>query len=262
LAMPASFDSNIFSLVDRGFIYAIAHVRGGLEKGERWYNAGRHERKVNTFTDFIAVADHLSMAGYTSPGRIIARGDSAGGLLMGAVANTRPDLFAGIIARVPFVDVLNSMLDESLPLTVSDFSEWGDPIRDPVAHRTIAGYAPYENVAAQPYPPMLVTAGISDSRVQYWEQAKWVAKIRATQTNDTRIVLITRMEAGHFGVAGRFAGLDEVALIQAFALDCAGMHRPDEAVAHEALRPLQKIVPAHRSADAEPQIDGSPTRVS
>ena len=239
-ALPALFDSNILSLVDRGFVHAIAHVRGGTEKGERWRNAGRRERKVNTFTDFIAVAEYLSTAGYTSPGRIVACGDSAGGLLVGAVSNMRPDLFAGIIARVPFVDVLNTMLDESLPLTVAEFAEWGDPIRDVAAYQIIASYAPYENVAAQPYPHMLVTAGISDYRVQYWEQAKWVAKIRAMQTNDARIALVTRMSAGHFGVAGRFAELDEVGLIQAFALEVAGMRRPSEPVA--ATIPLgQKI---------------------
>ena len=205
----ATFDSNVLSLVDRGFVYAIAHVRGGIEKGERWRNAGRRHNKINTFTDFIAVAEHLIKTGYTSRGRIVARGDSAGGLLMGAVANMRPDLFAGIVARVPFVDALNTMLDESLPLTVTDFPEWGDPIRDVAAYRTIAGYAPYENVKAQAYPHMLVTAGISDPRVQYWEPAKWVAKLRAMKTNDARIVLITQMTAGHSGPSGRFVELDE-----------------------------------------------------
>lgn len=143
-------------------VYAIAHVRGGLEKGERWRDAGRRANKLNTFTDFIAVAEYLNKAGYAAHGRIVARGDSAGGLLMGAVANMRPDLFAGMVARVPFVDVLNTMLDESLPLTVSDFSEWGDPIRDVTAYRTVASYAPYENIVARPYPHMLVTAGLSD----------------------------------------------------------------------------------------------------
>ena len=193
-----------------------------LEKGERWRNAGRRENKINTFTDFIAVAEHLIKTGYTARGRIVARGDSAGGLLMGAVANMRPDLFAGMIARVPFVDALNTMLDETLPLTVSDFPEWGDPIRDVAAYRTIAGYSPYDNVKAQAYPHMLVTAGISDPRVQYWEPAKWVAKLRAMKTNDARIALVTRIAAGHFGAAGRFVELDEVALIQAFALDVTG----------------------------------------
>jgi oligopeptidase B len=219
---PTEFDSNILSLVDRGMVYAIAHVRGGIEKGERWRNAGRLANKENTFNDFIAAAEHLGRAGYAAPGRIVARGASAGGLLMGVIANRRPDLFAGIVARVPFVDALNTMLDESLPLTVSDRPEWGDPLHDPNAYRTIAGYSPYENVAARPYPHMLVTASMSDPRVQYWEPAKWVARIRALQTNDARVALVTNMAAGHYGAAGRFAELDEVALIQAFALDVTG----------------------------------------
>jgi oligopeptidase B len=247
---PTSFDSKILSLVDRGFVYAIAHVRGGLEKGERWRDAGRRANKPNTFADFIAVAEHLSKAGYSAPGRIVARGDSAGGLLMGVVANMRPDLFAGIIARVPFVDALNTMLDESLPLTVSDFPEWGDPVRDVAAYRNIAGYAPYENVKAQSYPHMLVTAGISDPRVQYWEPAKWVAKIRATQTNDARIALVTRMSAGHFGVAGRFEELDEVGLIQAFALDAVGLAQLD-AAAERDLPPPSEVI-GTRPAPARP----------
>jgi oligopeptidase B len=217
-----SFDENVLSLVDRGFVYAIAHVRGGLEKGERWRNAGRRQNKVNTFNDFIAVAEHLINAGYSRPGKIVARGDSAGGLLMGVVANMRPDLFAGIVARVPFVDALNTMLDDTLPLTVSDFPEWGNPIDDIAAYRSIASYAPYENVRRQPYPDMLVTAGLSDPRVQYWEETKWVAKIRALKTNDARIALVTRLSAGHFGAAGRYKELEEVAMIQAFALDVVG----------------------------------------
>jgi oligopeptidase B len=247
---PISFDSKILSLVDRGMVYAIAHVRGGLEKGERWHDAGRRANKPNTFTDFIAVAEYLNKAGYAAPGRIVARGDSAGGLLMGAVANMRPDLFAGIVARVPFVDVLNTMLDESLPLTVSDFSEWGDPIRDVAPYRTIADYAPYENVVAQRYPHILVTAGISDPRVQYWEPAKWVAKLRARKTNDARIALVIRMSAGHFGAAGRFEELDEVGLIQAFALDVTGLHRPHELAARDAPRPSTVI--GTRTAPARP----------
>jgi oligopeptidase B len=222
------FDANMLSLVDRGFVYAIGHIRGGLEKGERWRNAGRRENKMNTFNDFITVAEHLIKAGYSKAGYIVARGDSAGGLLMGTVANMRPDLFAGIIARVPFVDALNTMLDDTLPLTVSDFPEWGNPIDDVAAYRMIARYAPYENVKRQAYPNMLVTAGISDPRVQYWEEAKWVAKIRAMKTNDARIALVTRMSAGHFGAAGRFEWLDEVALLQGFALDVTGTVRADE----------------------------------
>ena len=253
-----SFDANVLSLVNRGFVYAIAHIRGGLEKGKRWHNAGRLQNKRNTFDDFIAAAEHLSKAGYTAPGHIVARGDSAGGLLMGVVANMRPDLFAGLVARVPYVDVLNTMLDDSLPLTVNEFPEWGNPIEDVAAYRTIAGYAPYENVAAQPYPHILVTAGISDVRVQYWEPAKWVAKIRAMKTNDARIALVTRMSAGHFGAAGRFEGLDEVALIQAFALDVAGIHRADDAVARDAPPPAQVFSP--RPALLRPSDGASPKR--
>jgi oligopeptidase B len=245
---PISFDSKILSLVDRGMVYAIAHVRGGLEKGERWRDAGRRANKPNTFTDFIAVAEYLNKAGYAAPGRIVARGDSAGGLLMGAVANMRPDLFAGIVARVPFVDVLNTMLDETLPLTVSDFSEWGDPIRDVATYRTMAEYAPYENVVAQPYPQILVTTGLSDPRVQYWEPAKWVAKLRARKTNDACIALVVRMSAGHFGAAGRFEELDEVGLIQAFALDVTGLHRPRERVTRD--EPRKSTVIGARTAPA------------
>ena len=203
--------------------HAIAHIRGGLEKGERWRNAGA-ARTDQFVQDFIAVAEYLISGGYTARGRIVARGDSAGGLLMGAVANMR-DLFAGMIAR-PFVDAVNTMLDNTLPLTVSDFPEWGNPIEDVAAYRTIAGYSPYDNVAAQAYPPMLVTAGLSDPRVQYWEPAKWVARLRAMKTNDSRIALVTRTSAGHFGAAGRFTELDEVALIQAFALDVTGARGP------------------------------------
>jgi oligopeptidase B len=163
--------------------------------------------------------------------------------VIGAVANVRPDLFAGMIARVPFVDALNTTLDDSLPLTVGDFTEWGDPIRDPAAYRVIASYSPYDNVSAHPYPDMLVTAGIRDPRVPYWEPAKWVAKIRAMKTNDSRTVLVTNMSAGHHDVAGRFAGLDEVALIQAFALEATGMRRPNDALAGKAPPPAQAIAP-------------------
>jgi oligopeptidase B len=223
----ATFDANVLSLVDRGFVYAIAHVRGGIEKGERWRNAGRRANKINTFTDFIAVAEHLINGGYTARGRIVARGDSAGGLLIGAVANMRGDLFAGMIARVPFVDALNTMLDETLPLTAGDFPEWGDPIRDIKAYRTIASYSPYDNVKAQAYPHMLVTTGISDPRVQYWEPAKWVAKLRAMKTNDVRVVLITQLAAGHSGASGRFVELDEAARLAAFALDVTGWREPE-----------------------------------
>jgi oligopeptidase B len=242
-AFPAAFDSKLFPLVDRGFVYAIAHVRGGLEKGERWRNAGRLENKIHTFEDFIAVAEYMTKSGYSAPGRIVARGDSAGGLLMGAVANMRPGLFAGIVARVPFVDALNTTLDDSLPLTVGDFPEWGDPIRDVAAYRQIARYSPYDNVSARAYPHMLVTAGIRDPRVPYWEPAKWVAKLRAMRTNDARIMLVTNMRTGHFDVPGRFASLEEVALIQAFALDVTGLHRPEASSAADAPTPADAIAP-------------------
>jgi oligopeptidase B len=257
-AFRASFDANLFSLVDRGFVYAIAHVRGGLEKGERWRNAGRLHNKRNSFSDFIAAAEHLIASGYTSAGRIVARGDSAGGLLVGAVANQRPDLFAGIIARVPFVDALNSTLDESLPLTAGDFTEWGDPIRDAAAYRTIAAYSPYDNVAHLPYPHFLVTAGLRDHRVPYWEPAKWVAKLRAMTTSDARIVLATNMSAGHFDVPGRFASLQETAMLQAFALEAAGL-RPADAVAGEAPSPAEAINPTAGETRAP---RGAPARVN
>jgi oligopeptidase B len=258
------FDTNILSLVDRGFVYGIAHIRGGLEKGERWRDAGRRERKRNSFTDFIAVAEHLIATGYTATGRIVARGDSAGGLLMGAVANMRPELFAGMIARVPFVDAINTMLDDTLPLTVSDFPEWGNPIADKVAYDTIASYSPYDNVARQEYPHMLVTAGISDPRVQYWEPAKWVAKLRAMKTNDARITLVTRMAAGHFGASGRFESLEEDALLSAFALETVGRHLTADHADHDARPPSQIVAPAAGaplpSAVDAPPMGGQPTR--
>jgi oligopeptidase B len=244
------FKSNVLSLVDRGFVYAIAHIRGGLDKGQRWYEGGRLQNKPNTFDDFVTAAEHLVKAGYTKTGRIVGRGDSAGGLLMGAVNNLRPDLFAGIVARVPFVDVLNTMLDETLPLTVSDYSEWGNPSRNIATYRRIAGYSPYDNVKAQAYPNMLVTAGISDPRVNYWEPAKWVAKLRATKTNDAKIALVTRMSAGHFGAAGRFEELDEAALIQAFAIDATGGARLHDAPV--ATAPPPDLIIRHRTAPAAP----------
>jgi oligopeptidase B len=217
----ANFDSNLFSLVDRGFVYAIAHVRGGTEKGQRWHDAGRRENKVNTFKDFIAVAEYLTRAGYGAPGRIVARGDSAGGMLMGAVANMRPDLFAGIAARVPFVDVLTFLLDDDLPFSFSERADFGDP-HGAAIYRVVAAYSPYDNVKTQPYPPMLVTASLSDPRTQYWEPLKWVAKLRAMKTNDSRIVVVTNLAAGHSGAAGRFKALEDVAMIHAFALDLTG----------------------------------------
>jgi len=218
--VEASFSSNRLSLVDRGFVYAIAHVRGGTEKGWRWYEDGKLLKKPNTFGDFLAAARHLVSQGYTGAGRIVAQGGSAGGLLMGAAANLAPDLFAGIIADVPFVDALSTMLDETLPLTPPEWLEWGDPIRDPGAFDAIRSYSPYDNVRAQRYPPILALAGLADPRVTYWEPAKWVARLRATMTGGGPILLRTAMEAGHAGRPGRFDRLEEVARNYVFAIAC------------------------------------------
>ena len=221
MSMPAGFSTNALSLVDRGFVYAVAHVRGGKDKGYRWYKEGKREKKVNTFTDFIAAGAFLAREGFTSPGRIIAHGGSAGGMLMGAVANMAPDLFLGIIAEVPFVDVLTTMLDASLPLTPPEWPEWGNPIESGADYKTIAAYSPYDNVQAQAYPHILALAGLTDPRVTYWEPAKWIAKLREFATGDGLILLCTNMEAGHAGASGRFERLKEVALAYAFALKIA-----------------------------------------
>jgi oligopeptidase B len=219
-AMPASFDANRFSLVDRGFVYAIAHIRGGTEKGWHWYLDGKLSKKPNTFSDFVAAAHHLIEENYTSAGRIVARGGSAGGMLMGAVANLAPELFAGIIADVPFVDVLNTMLSADLPLTPPEWLEWGNPIEDRQAFATIQAYSPYDKVAAKHYPPILALGGLTDPRVTYWEPAKWVARLQATMTGGGPILLKTNMGAGHGGAPGRFEELVEIALQYAFALAC------------------------------------------
>ena len=222
-AMPASFSTNRLSLVDRGFVYAIAHVRGGTEKGWRWYREGKLAHKENTFRDFISAAEHLIAERFSAKGRIVAHGGSAGGMLMGAVANMRPDLFGGIVAEVPFVDVVNTMLDDTLPLTPPEWPEWGNPIVDAEAFRRIRTYSPYDNVRAQDYPSMLVLAGLTDPRVTYWEPAKWVAKLRAHKTDRRILLLRTNMDAGHGGAAGRFDRLEEVALGYVFALKTAGL---------------------------------------
>ena len=222
IAIPAAFSANALSLVDRGFVYAIAHVRGGMEKGFDWYDRGRRAHKENTFSDFVAAADHLVATGYARRGGIAAQGGSAGGLLMGAVANRAPDRFGAIVAEVPFVDVLTTMLDDTLPLTPPEWPEWGDPIRDPAAFARLMAYSPVDNVTAQPYPAMLVLAGVSDPRVTYWEPAKWVARLRATATNAPLILLKTNMGAGHGGASGRFRRLEEVALVQAFVIATVG----------------------------------------
>ena len=222
ISIPADFETNRLSLVDRGFVYAIAHIRGGTEKGWRWYTDGKREKKTNSFSDFIAAGRHLAALGYTSPQRLVAHGGSAGGMLMGAVANAAPDLFRVILAEVPFVDVLNTMLDESLPLTPPEWPEWGDPIRDEAAFRRILSYSPYDQVKAQVYPAILAVAGLSDPRVTYWEPAKWVARLRARMTGGGPVVLSTNMDAGHGGAAGRFERLEEVARLYAFAIQQTG----------------------------------------
>ncbi|MDQ0503549.1 S9 family peptidase [Xanthobacter agilis] len=218
ITIPSSFSTSRLSLVDRGFIYAIAHVRGGTDKGWRWYAQGKLTHKTNTFIDFIAVAEHLVRERFTAPDRIVAHGGSAGGMLMGAVANLRPDLFAGIVAEVPFVDVLTTMLDDTLPLTPPEWPEWGNPIADPDAFTRIRAYSPVDNVHAAAYPAIFALAGLTDPRVTYWEPAKWVARLRAANTSDAPILLRTNMDAGHGGASGRFDRLDEVALVYAFAL--------------------------------------------
>ena len=223
MSIPAAFSVSALSLVDRGFIHAVAHVRGGMEKGYRWYRLGRHEHKANTFKDFAAAAEMLIQNRYAAPHRLVAEGGSAGGLLMGVMANTRPELFAGIIAEVPFVDVLNTMLDDTLPLTPPEWPEWGNPLASADDYALIASYAPYEQVKAQAYPPILALAGLTDPRVTYWEPAKWVAKLRATRTDDQPLYLKTHLEAGHGGASGRFEQLKETAESYAFALRCVGL---------------------------------------
>jgi oligopeptidase B len=217
-AMDPSFSIRNLSLVDRGWIWATAHVRGGSDKGWGWFMDGRKAKKPNTFTDFIACAEHLIAQGYGTKGRVAAYGGSAGGMLMGAVANLRPDLWGAIIAAVPFVDVLNTMSDTSLPLTPPEWPEWGNPLEDAAAYDKIASYSPYDQVAAKPYPPILATGGLSDPRVTYWEPQKWVARLRERTTGDAPILLKINMEAGHGGASGRFDFLKEIALDYAFAI--------------------------------------------
>ena len=218
ISFDPAFSSNSLTLLDRGFVVAIAHVRGGEEMGRGWYEGGKLMAKRNSFTDFIAAAEHLVAEGYTSPDRLVINGGSAGGLLMGAVTNMRPDLFAAVVAEVPFVDVVNTMLDASLPLTVIEYDEWGNP-NDPDAYACIRAYSPYDNVEAKDYPHMLVTAGLHDPRVAYWEPAKWVARLRARKTDANRLLLKTNMAAGHGGASGRWDFLREVAFKYAFVLE-------------------------------------------
>jgi len=221
-SMDPYFNSVRLSLLDRGFIYAIAHVRGGEEMGRKWYDDGKLLQKKNTFTDFIACGEILIKQGYTSPGHLYALGGSAGGLLVGAVINMRPDLFKGVIAAVPFVDVVTTMLDESIPLTTSEYDEWGNP-NDSIYYKYMLSYSPYDNVTATSYPALLVTTGLHDSQVQYWEPAKWVAKLRVTKTDKNPLYLWTNMDYGHGGASGRFERYRETALEYTFLLDLEGL---------------------------------------
>ncbi len=230
MAMPASFSTNRLSLVDRGFVYAIAHIRGGSDKGWGWYLDGKREKKTNSFDDFAASARALIDAKYTGAKRIVGHGGSAGGMLMGAVANRAGELFAGIVAEVPFVDVLNTMLDDSLPLTPPEWPEWGNPIASEADFKTILSYSPYDNVAAKEYPAILAMGGLTDPRVTYWEPAKWIARLRATMTGGGPVLLRTNMGAGHGGASGRFNRLDEVAIAYAFALWAVGLANKGEVI--------------------------------
>ena len=224
ISMDVGFRSNQVSLLERGVVIATAHVRGGGEMGRRWHDNGKYMHKTNTFTDFIACAERLIDAGYTTPENFAATGGSAGGLLMGAVTNMRPDLFRAVIAHVPFVDVLTTMLDETLPLTVGEWEEWGNPNQEDYYHY-MKSYSPYDNVEAKDYPDMLITAGLNDPRVSYWEPAKWSAKLRDMKTGDNVLLLKTNMGAGHGGVSGRYEQFKEAAFEYAFILKRLGLTR-------------------------------------
>ncbi len=231
--MDADFETDRLSLVDRGFIYAIAHIRGGMEKGFRWYREGKREKKINSFLDFVAAADFLVAKKYTAPKRIVAHGVSAGGMLMGGIANMAGEKFAGIVAEVPFVDSLNTILDPTLPLTPPEWVEWGNPIEDVRAFEAMRAYSPYDNIAAKEYPPMFIVGGLTDPRVTYWEPAKFVAKLRATMTGGGPILFRTNMGAGHDGASGRYRQLDDVARVFAFALEVTGWLNPQRAEGRE-----------------------------
>jgi oligopeptidase B len=221
-SIDPSFSSDRLSLLDRGFVFAIAHIRGGGDMGESWRNAGKLLKKKNTFTDFIACAEHLIATEYTNSDKLAVMGGSAGGLLMGAITNLRPDLFKVVVAHVPFVDVISTMLDTSIPLTVIEYDEWGNP-NEPEFFNYMRSYSPYDQVEAKDYPHLLVTAGLNDPRVQYWEPAKWTAKLRELKTDDNWLLLKTNMGAGHAGASGRFDRLKEYALEFAFILDRLGL---------------------------------------
>ena len=222
--MEPSFRMNILPLLDRGFVYVIAHIRGEQFYGRQWYEDGKLLNKMNTFTDFNAAAQYLVDKKYTSTDKLFAKGGSAGGLLMGAVVNLRPDLYKGIIANVPFVDVVTTMLDESIPLTTSEFDEWGNPKEEKYYYYMLS-YSPYDNVEAKKYPAILVTTGFHDSQVQYWEPAKWVAKLRDMKTDDNLLLFQTQMDFGHGGASGRFQWIKDLALEYAFIFDQLGIDK-------------------------------------
>ncbi|MBO3759331.1 S9 family peptidase [Ciceribacter sp. L1K22] len=222
ITIPASFNTSCLSLVDRGFVYAIAHIRGGKDKGYHWYEDGKMAKKMNTFLDFIAAADHLVAEKFTSYGKIVAEGRSAGGMLMGGIANMAPEKFGGVIAGVPFVDALNTMLDDTLPLTPPEWLEWGNPIESAEEYAWIAAYSPYDNVGTKPYPPILALSGLTDPRVTYWEPTKWIARLRDRAPDAGPYLLKTNMGAGHGGKSGRFQRLEEQAFDYAFAIKVAG----------------------------------------
>ncbi len=222
-SIDPTFSSGRLSLLDRGMVFAIAHIRGGGEMGRQWYDDGKLAKKGNTFTDFIAAAEHLVAEGWTSSGRIVAQGGSAGGLLMGAIVNLRPDLFAGVVAQVPFVDALTTICDPSLPLTVTEWEEWGNPLESKEIYDVMKSYAPYDNVSAQAYPRILATGGLNDPRVSYWEPAKWVQRLRDRTTSSEVVLLKTEMGAGHGGPSGRYDAWHEQAFAMAFTLDAVGL---------------------------------------
>lgn len=222
-SMDPGFSSIRLSLLDRGFVFAIAHIRGGGEMGRQWYTKGKFLEKRNTFTDFIACARHLTKEGWTTSDQLVIRGGSAGGLLMGAVANMAPECFGAVIAEVPFVDALNTILDPTLPLTVMEWEEWGNPVESAEYYEYMGSYSPYENVEPKDYPAMLVTAGLNDPRVSYWEPAKWVAKLRVTKTDNHRLLLKTEMGAGHMGPSGRYDSWKDEAFVYAFIFDTLGI---------------------------------------
>ena len=223
ISLDPWFSHARLSLLNRGFVFAIAHARGGGDCGENWHEQGKLHYKENTFNDFIACGEFLISKNFTSAKKLVIAGGSAGGLLMGAVLNKRSDLFAGAVADVPFVDCLNTMLDSTLPVTIGEYEEWGNPEADASAYQDIAAYAPYEQVKQQNYPALLITAGLNDPRVPYWEPAKWCAKLRVSKANQTPLLLKTELSAGHGGPSGRFAAYREVAFEYAFLLKVLGM---------------------------------------